>query len=106
MKQTKKQINTKAKKVRKQKHISLVAEEKRFLRALSSSEFGEYVEFVSNPWKVFLFSMLRGAGIGLGTLFGATVLLTILSLVMRFIYGLPTIGDWIRVGAETIGVKF
>jgi hypothetical protein len=87
------------------KNIELIKEEKFFLKALESSEFPNYVRFVRSPWRNFWFGIIRGAGLGLGTVLGATVLLTILSYLLHWFYGFPVIGVWVKQMAEFLNLK-
>jgi len=104
-KQTKKEKSIIKKRKKREKRIELLKEEKKFLNALKSSEFDDYVRFVKNPWKVFLFGFLRGSGLGLGTLLGATVLLTIVSYVINWLYGFPVIGQWAKLATDFFDLK-
>ena len=53
-----------------------------------------FVRIQNSPWRLILFQVMRGAALGLGTLMGATVLVSLLAWWASQFSFIPIIGDW------------
>lgn len=89
----------KSKKVSSEENV-ILRQSKSFISALKKSELPEYIDVTTNPWKVFFFSVIRGTGFGLGTLLGATMVITLLAYILGLLTGVPIIGDFFKNVAE------
>ena len=58
---------------------------------------------IQNSWiKLILFQFVRGVAFGLGTLLGASLLLSIVAWALAQVDFIPIIGDWAAVIAREI----
>jgi len=53
-----------------------------------------FVRIQNTPWRLFLNRFVMGLATGLGTVFGATVLVSLAIYWLQGIDWLPLIGDW------------
>ena len=53
-----------------------------------------FVKIQNSPGRLLLYQLLRGAALGLGTLMGATVLVSLLAWWASQFSFVPIIGDW------------
>lgn len=53
-----------------------------------------FVKIQNSPGRLILFQMMRGLALGLGTLMGATVLVSLLAWWASQFSFIPVIGDW------------
>lgn len=54
-----------------------------------------FVKIQNSPGRLILFQMMRGLALGLGTLMGATVLVSLLAWWASQVSFIPVIGDWL-----------
>ena len=54
-----------------------------------------FVKIQNSPGRLIMFQLLRGAALGLGTLMGATVLVSLLAWWASQFSFIPIIGDWL-----------
>ena len=79
---------------KQKKQISLTPQKEQALaRVIRNMHFEEYVDFVSNPWRTFWFSFLKGTGMGLGALVGVTIVILIINYVVGLMGGIPILRD-------------
>jgi hypothetical protein len=57
------------------------------------------------PGKMYARSFFSGIAYGLGTTIGVALVLAMLVYILRYIGGLPVIGDWLRGVSQAIPVK-
>lgn len=74
-----------------------------FIKALKKAELPTYIDVATNPWKIFWFSFLKGTGFGLGTLLGASVIITVIAYVFRLLEKMPFFGEIFRDVARFFG---
>lgn len=65
----------------------------RELRLLNSHRF---VRIHNSIWRLLVFQLLRGLAMGLGTVMGATVLVSLLAWWASQFSFIPIIGDWMN----------
>ncbi len=53
-----------------------------------------FVRIQNKPWRLFFNRFLMGIAMGFGTVFGATVLVSVVIYSLQGIDWLPIIGDW------------
>jgi hypothetical protein len=51
-------------------------------------------------WRLILFQFVRGLALGLGTVVGASILVSLIAYLLAQIDFLPIIGDWATAIAE------
>lgn len=54
----------------------------------------KFVKIQNSPGRLLMYQLLRGAALGLGTLMGATVLVSLLAWWASQFSFIPIIGDW------------
>lgn len=54
----------------------------------------KFVKMQNSPGRMLMFQVMRGAALGLGTLMGATVLVSLLAWWASQFSFIPIIGDW------------
>jgi hypothetical protein len=67
------------------------------LELLNSHRF---VRIHNNMWRLILFQFVRGLALGLGTVVGASILVSLIAYLLAQIDFLPIIGDWATAIAE------
>lgn len=61
-----------------------------------------FVRIHNSFWRLMLFQFLRGLAFGLGTVLGATILVSIIVYSLSSIDFIPVVGEWARQIAEII----
>lgn len=56
----------------------------------------EFFQVFKHPWKFLWFSFLKGVMVGLGTVFAATVLLSLIIFILSKIEFVPIVGDFVE----------
>lgn len=64
-----------------------------------------FVTLHNTPWRLLGFQFLRGMAFGLGSVIGATLLVSLLVWWVAQIEFIPVIGDWARELIEQIETK-
>lgn len=64
-----------------------------------------FVKIQNSLWRFMLQALLRGMAVGLGTVVGASILVSILLFMLSQIDFLPIIGDWAREISHEIRTK-
>lgn len=64
-----------------------------------------FVTLHNMPWRLLGFQFLRGMAFGLGSVIGATLLVSLLVWWVAQIEFIPVIGDWARELIEQIETK-
>ena len=55
-----------------------------------------FVKVHSSWWRLMWFQFLRGLAFGLGSVVGATILVSVLVYVLSFVDFVPVLGEWAR----------
>jgi len=76
--------------------IAVLAEE---LHRLNRHRF---VKIYNSPWRLILFQFYRGMAFGLGSVFGATILVSMLAWWLSQFEYLPIIGEWVSQLADQV----
>lgn len=61
-----------------------------------------FVRVHSSPWRLMWFQFIRGLAFGLGSVAGATILVSIVGYVLGQMEVVPIIGDWAKQLAAEI----
>lgn len=64
-----------------------------------------FIKMHNSRWRLAAFQFLRGLAFGLGTVVGATILVSLIAFVLSTIDFIPILGDWAARIAEQINVK-
>lgn len=63
------------------------------------------VQLYQSPMRVLVFRLLSGMAVGLGTVVGATLLLSLIIWMLSTIEFIPIIGEWaVRIAGEIEGL--
>ena len=76
-----------------------IAELTEEVRKLNAHRF---IRVQNSLWKLILFQLLRGLAFGLGSVLGATILVSVLAWWLSQFEFIPIIGEWIGELAEEI----
>lgn len=77
-----------------------------FMRALHTSGFREYVDYMGRPWYSFWWNFLIGVARGVGFFLGATVVVALVVWLMsRVLTQLPFIGDFFQTLSEFLSAE-
>ncbi len=79
-------------------HADLKAVQKE-LRLLNTHRF---VRIHNSIWRLISFQFIRGLAFGLGSVIGATILVSLLAYSLRTIDFIPIIGEWAKQIVEMI----
>lgn len=55
-----------------------------------------FVTLHNSPWKLWMFQLVRGMAFGLGTVIGATLLVSLLAWWVSQFEFIPVIGEWLH----------
>ena len=64
-----------------------------------------FIRLHDSIWKLGAFQLYRGLAFGLGSVLGATLLVSILVRMLGSIDFVPVLGDWVQQIVDQIGVK-
>jgi len=64
-----------------------------------------FIRMHDSLWKLGAFQLYRGLAFGLGSVLGATLLVSVLVRLLGSIDFVPVLGDWVQQIIEQIGVK-
>jgi len=64
-----------------------------------------FIRMHNSRWRLAGFQFLRGLAFGLGTVVGATILVSIIGFALSTIDFIPILGDWAAKIAEQISIK-
>lgn len=64
-----------------------------------------FIQVHNSRWRLAGFQFLRGLAFGLGTVLGATILVSAIGFALSTIDFIPILGDWAAKIAEQIGAK-
>ncbi len=64
-----------------------------------------FIRLHDSLWKLGAFQLYRGLAFGLGSVLGATLLVSILVKMLGSIDFVPVLGDWVQQIVDQIGVK-
>ncbi len=80
-----------------------LAEEVRALREeVAQMNNHRFIRLHDNLWKLGVFQLYRGLAFGLGSVLGATLLVSVLVQMLSSIDFIPVLGDWVRQIIEQI----
>lgn len=79
---------------------ALFAELKALRAEVETFNNHRFVRIQNKPWRLFLNRFVMGLATGFGTVFGATVLVSLVIYWLQGIDWLPLIGDWAGQIAE------
>lgn len=65
----------------------------RELQLLNSHRF---IRLHNSPWRLLMFQLLRGLAMGLGTVLGATVLVSLIAWWASQFSFIPILGEWLN----------
>ncbi len=81
----------------KKDKLEIVNAEKKLIHSidkLSRAGLHEYATYLSNPLRIFWSNLLAGTARGLGFLFGATIVIAVISYMIAFLVDIPIIGEF------------
>lgn len=64
-----------------------------------------FIRMHDSLWKLGAFQLYRGLAFGLGSVLGATLLVSVLVRLLGSIDFVPVLGEWVQQIIEQIGVK-
>lgn len=70
---------------------------------LTRTALEEYVTYLRRPYRIFWTNVLAGVGRGVGVVIGATVVITLLLLILAQLSQLPHVGYYFQWVGEQIG---
>ncbi|NOR62354.1 MAG: hypothetical protein GQ535_07675 [Rhodobacteraceae bacterium] len=73
---------------------NLIAEVRALRAEIETFNNHRFVRVQNKPWRLFFNRFLMGLAMGFGTVFGATVLVSVVIYSLQGIDWLPIIGDW------------
>ena len=77
-------------------------DQKRLADALEELKDHNFMKIHESAWKFMYYNLLRGLAIGLGSVVGATVLVTIFIQILAQFEFIPIIGNWAHEVIEII----
>lgn len=67
---------------------------KGLIKALKSTGFEDYVQYIKSPWRIMMMSFVGGVFRGLGILVGMTIVVSLLIWFMTQLVDFPLIGKY------------
>lgn len=67
---------------------------KGLIKALESTGFKEYVQYIKSPWRIIMMSFVGGVFRGLGILVGMTIMVSVLIWFITQLVDFPLIGQY------------
>lgn len=64
-----------------------------------------FIGILNSPWKGVAFQFVRGVAFGLGSVVGATLVVSVLGYTLSQVDFLPIIGDWASAIAQEIRLE-
>lgn len=80
----------------------LIAETKEMRAELAQLNQHKFVQAYNSLPKLILFMFLKGAAFGLGSVAGATIVVSLLVYIVSQIELLPIIGEWVKAILEIV----
>ncbi|WP_432448181.1 DUF5665 domain-containing protein [Aliiroseovarius marinus] len=88
-----------------QQQTQLAAEVRHLRTEVERMNNHRFIQLHDSLWKLGLFQLYRGLAFGLGSVLGATLLLSWVIYALGTIDFIPVIGDWAHQIIEEIGVQ-
>lgn len=86
-------MNTPAPKISRQILITEINDLRREVERMNNHRF---IRLHDSIWRLGLFQLYRGLAFGLGSVLGATILVSLLGYMLASIDFIPVLGDWAK----------